>query len=256
MKNFLSLAIFSIKENLKTKLYLIISIFSVILIFIGLLLTGLSGFEQPQRVLVNTGIAMIELFCLIIIITNSVSIFLQDIETKSIYLILSKSVSRTKYIISKYFGLLLFTIINILIMSVIHIILLRISKWHIPNGYFLTLLTIFLKIGIISSVAILTAVSMTSQAVSVITSLLLWIAGHFVSELIFITKRIQILPLRVLIKIICYFIPNFQYLNIKDYFDTPYFLANFNVLFGIGYWLLYSFIVVTIACVIFSEKNL
>ncbi len=256
MKNFISLVIFSIKENLKTKLYTIILTFSTVIVFIGLLLTGLSGFENPQRVLVNTGIAMIELFCLVIILINSIAILLQDIETKSIYLVLSKPVSRTKYIIAKYCGLLLFTIINISIMATIHIALLKISKWTISKEYFLTLFTIFLKTGIISSISILSAIAMTSQVSSVIISFLLWIAGHFVSELLFIAKRIKILPLSALVKLICYIIPNFQYLNIKDFFDSAYFLSNFNLIYGIIYWLVYSCAVLTISCVVFSRKNL
>lgn len=256
MKNVISLIIFSIKENLKTKLYAIILTFSIVLVFIGLLLTGLSGFENPQRVLVNTGIAMIELFCLVIILINSISILLQDIETKSIYLVLTKPISRVKYIISKYCGFLLVTLINILIMAIIHILLLKISKWTITNEYFLTLFTIFLKVSIITSISILASISMSSQIFSVIISLLLWITGHFVTELLFIAKRIQIILLKILIKTICYIIPNFQYLNIKDYFDTSYFLANFNIIHGTIYWIVYSCAVLVISCMVFSKKNL
>lgn len=256
MKTFLSLVVFSLKENLKTKLYLVLFLFSIVLIFIGLLLTQLSGFEQPQRVLINTGIAMIELFCLVVVLLNSVGIFLQDLETKSIYLVLSKPISRTSYIIAKFIGLLLVTIINILIMSSIHVLLIKISKWNINIEYLLVLITIFLKVGIISSVSLLTSIAMTSQTVSVITSLLVWISGHFITELQFIIKKTQSIPLKMIFNSIIYLIPNFQYLNIKDFFDSPYFVSKFSIIFGILYWLVYSSSVLTISCVVFNKKNL
>lgn len=256
MKTLISIAIFSLKENLKTKFYLVLLIFTTILIFIGLLLTGLSGFEQPQRVLVNTGIAAIELFCLFLVLLNSVNLFLQDIETKSIYVILSKPVSRSEYIIGKYLGSLLVIIINILIMSTIHVGMLSIVKWYPTKEYYLTMISIFLKIGIIASISILATVAMTSQAVAVITSLLLWIAGHFISEILFLASKIKFEVLRYFLKICCYFIPNFQYFNIKDYFDTPYFLKQFNLLLGICYWLVYNAVVIGLSCLVFRKKDL
>lgn len=256
MKTLISIALFSLKENLKTKIYIVLLVFTTLLIFIGLLLTGLSGFEQPQRVLVNTGIATIELFCLFVVLLNSVSLLLQDIETKSIYVILSKPISRSKYIIGKYLGLLLVILVNILIMSVIHICMLKISKWTPTREYFFTMITIFLKVGIIASISILATVTMTSQTAAVITSLLLWIAGHFVSEILFLANKVKILFIQYFLKICCYVIPNFQYFNIKDYFDTPYFLAKFNFGLAIVYFIIYSAIVLTLSCTVFKKKDL
>ncbi|MCX7941155.1 MAG: ABC transporter permease subunit [Endomicrobia bacterium] len=256
MKSLISLIIFSLKENLRTKLYVVLLIFTIILIFIGLLLTGLSGFEQPQRVLVNTGIAMMELFCLFLILLNSVNLFLQDIESKSVYLTLSKSISRSKYLVGKYFGSLLLILINILIMSIIHILLIKLSRWKIPENYYFTLFTIFLKTGVVASISLLAVTTMTSQATAVITSLLIWIAGHFISEILFLAGRIKIMFLQFFLRICCYIIPNFQYFNVKDYFDTHYFVAKFGIVLAIIYWIVYNSLVLILSCVVFNKKDL
>lgn len=256
MKTIFLLAIFSTKENIKTKIYLILVIFSILMIFLGLLLTGLSGFEQPQRILVNTGIAMIELFCLVVILLNSAGVLLQDIETKSIYLALSKPISRSKYIISKYLGLISMTLFNITIMCLIHLIFIKISRWTIDIKYFYVLITIFFKIGLISSISLFMIITMTSQIGAVITTLLLWILGHFSSEINFIVGKISSPFLQIILKIILYLIPNFQYFNIKDYFDSTYYVSQFNFVLGILYWLVYNSMMIMLTTYIFKNKDL
>jgi ABC-type transport system involved in multi-copper enzyme maturation permease subunit len=252
----LSLIIFSIKENIKTKFYLVITIFSIFIIFVSLLLKGLSGFEQPQRILVNTGLAMIELFCLVTILLNTAGLLLQDIETKSIYIVLSKPISRSKYIFSKYIGLLCLTLFNIIFMAFIHLIFIKISNWHVTKEYFLALGTIFLKSGLIGSISLFTVVSMTSQTSAIITSFLLWIMGHFSSELNFIVGKIQTSFLQIILKIFIYLIPNFQYFNIKDYFDSAYFVSKFNIFWGLAYWLVYNSFLILFTMLVFEKKNL
>ncbi len=256
MENLFKISFFSLKENLKTKLYLVFLLFSFSLIFIGLLLTGLSGFEQPQRVLLNTGIAMIELFCLILVLLNSVDLFLQDVETKSIYIVLSKPISRTKYMLGKYFGMLLTVIVSIFIMSIFHLLLIKISKWYVSKEYFLTIFCIFLKMCIVSSITLFTVVSMTSRSVAAIVSTLLWIAGHFTSELMFIIKKIKVDVVKYFFKLIYYIIPNFQLLNLKDFFDNQYFVSQYSLLKAILYTYVYSSVFLFLACFVFKDKDL
>ncbi len=256
MENLFKISFFSLKENLKTKLYLVFLLFSFALIFIGLLLTGLSGFEQPQRVLLNTGIAMIELFCLILVLLNSVELFLQDVETKSIYIVLSKPISRTKYVLGKYFGMLLTVIVSIFIMSIFHLLLIKISKCYVSKEYFFTIFCIFLKMCIVSSITLFTVVSMTSRSVAAIVSTLLWIAGHFTNELMFIIKKIKVDVVKYFFKFFYYIIPNFQLLNLKDFFDNQYFVSQFSLLKALLYTCVYSSVFLFLTCFVFKDKDL
>ncbi|MEN3013846.1 MAG: ABC transporter permease [Endomicrobiia bacterium] len=256
MNSLFNIIFYSVKENFKTKIYVTVVLFSMVLIFIGFLLTGLSGFEQPQRVLVNTGIAMIEIFCLILILLNSVGLFLQEVDTKNIYILLSKPISRNKYILGRYIGFLVVIILSIFIMCCVHIVFLKIVKWNINKEYFLTLFTIFFKSTLITSVALLATLLTTSHLSAAIISLLLWIAGHFTSEFMFIVGKIKIKFLQVFLKITYYLIPNFQYFNIKDFFDSPDFVSKFNLIKGILYCLSYTLICLSLSCILFKKKDL
>lgn len=256
MKTLLNIVLYSIKENFRTKIYLVVSIFSIVLVFIGFLLIGLSGFEQPQRILVNTGIATMEIFCLVILLLNSINLFLQEIENKTIYLVLSKPVSRTKYIIGKYIGLLIVAFLSLFFMCCIHLIFIKIAKWYVTKEYFLTIFSIFLKIGMITSIALFLALAMTSQIASVIICLLVWIAGHFSLEFVFIIEKIKIKSIQILLKTIYYILPNFQYYNLKDYFESTYFVSKFSLLEGILYWIAYNTICICLACLLFRKKDI
>ncbi|MCX7641795.1 MAG: ABC transporter permease [Elusimicrobiales bacterium] len=256
MKTLLNIILYSIKENFRTKVYLVLILFSIVLVFTGFLLMGLSGFEQPQRVLVNTGITMIEIFCLTLVLLNSIGLFLQDVENKNIYVFLSKPISRTKFIIGKYIGLLVVIMCSIFIMFIIHFMFIKIVKWYITKEYILTLLTIFLKIATIASIALLSTISTTSHISAAVLSLLIWIAGHFTSEFIFIVDRIKLKSIQNFLKIIYYLIPNFQYFNLKDYFTSSEFISKFNLIKGILYCLIYNSICLFITCSLFKKKDL
>lgn len=257
MKTIISLSIFSIKENIKSRIYLVLTIFSSLIIFIGLLLTGLSGFEQPQRVLVDSGLAIIELFSLLVIVANSSNIVLQDIESKSIYLVLSKPVSRTKYVIGKYLGFLGVGLVSIVVMSTVHLLVIFTYGWKVSVvEYLLVVVGIMLKTGIISAVSLFLIVAMTSQTVAMITSLLIWVGGHFLVEFKFIMDRISSGVIKVLSLVIYYLIPNFQYFNLKDYFGNKYLVPSFSLWAGVLYWFGYVSIVMLLTVWIFKRKNL
>jgi hypothetical protein len=97
---------------------------------------------------------------------------------------------------------------------------------------------------------------MTSRSVAVITSVLLWIAGHFTSELMFMIKKIKIVVVKILLEIFYYIIPNFQLLNLKDYFNSPYFVAQFSLLKALVYTVIYSAIFLFLTCLMFKNKDL
>jgi len=66
MKAMWALIRFSVLENLRSRTYLVLALFAAAMMLVGLMLTVLGGTEFPERVLVDTGLAMAELFCLLV----------------------------------------------------------------------------------------------------------------------------------------------------------------------------------------------
>jgi len=200
---------------------------------------------------------MIELFCLLIILLNSAGIVLQDIENKSVYLILSKPISRFQYVINKYIGFLCVIVMNVLFMSLIHLIFIKISRGEINYfQYILVIFSIILKVGLVSAITLFLVISMTSQTAAVITSILIWVAGHFLNEFKFILEKNTNFVIKIFMEIIYYLIPNFQYFNLKDSYDNLYIVSKFNIFFGISYWIIYTSIIIMLTAHIFNKKDL
>jgi hypothetical protein len=72
----------------------------------------------------------------------------------------------------------------------------------------------------------------------------------------FIIKKIKLDVVKFLLNIFYYIIPNFQLLNLKDFFDSPYFVSQFSLVKSLGYTLLYSVIFLLLTCVVFKDKDL
>jgi ABC-type transport system involved in multi-copper enzyme maturation permease subunit len=83
-------------------LYLIV-FFGVILIVFSLLLASLS-LGQKDKIILDFGLAMIEVFGIVSVVFVGSQILFKEIEGKTIYLILSKPIKRSAFILGKFIG--------------------------------------------------------------------------------------------------------------------------------------------------------
>ena len=110
------LALNSWRENLRSRFFLLMMIFSVVFLYISMLF-GLLAVDQELRVLLDFGLAFIEIMGLAGAVYGAASGILHEIETKTIYLILSRPVSRGQYLLGRFTGLMLSALAAISLMA-------------------------------------------------------------------------------------------------------------------------------------------
>jgi ABC-type transport system involved in multi-copper enzyme maturation permease subunit len=250
------IAKYTFVENLKRKNFLILLVYIVVVIGSGILFSMLSP-SQEIRVILDIGIAAIEIFAFLSCTFIAVRVIIQEMEQKTVYLILSRPISRAQYLIGRLFGILGVSFTYLFIMGISLLLMLIAKGWN-WNMYFPAILwSIFLKIVIVASFAILLSLVSTSSASSFVSIFFLWTLGHFAEELKYVNSLLQDANVQItlLIKTIYYILPNFSKLNYKDFFHVKT-VALSDFFWLSGYSILYSAILITLGIIIFNKKEL
>ena len=101
-----AIALNTFKEATRNKIYYLLIFFGVFFVLSSKLVTILTLGDRV-KVLKDLGLASINFFCVLIAIFTGIDLVYKEIEKKTVYNILSKPVSRSCFIIGKFFGLAL-----------------------------------------------------------------------------------------------------------------------------------------------------
>jgi ABC-type transport system involved in multi-copper enzyme maturation permease subunit len=189
MKKIWSIAYYTFIESVRNKIFYLLILFGVVVIGVSLLLSALGG-EQQQRVLLDMGLGAIEFFALVTVIFAAVTLVLEEMESKTIYLVLTRPVSRITYLTGRYLGLLCAVYCGIALMAVIHSAVLLLKGWPFSGRYLLALTLSAEKITIIGSLALFFSLFSTSAVSSLSFTLFFWILGHFSEEIRFLGSKL------------------------------------------------------------------
>lgn len=105
------------REIIRDKILYTIFIFAILLILSSQLF-GTIAMQAQEKITVDFGLAMIEIFNLIITLFVGSSLVYKEVEKKLVYFLFSKPLSRTQFILGKYCGLsLILLLLNILMFA-------------------------------------------------------------------------------------------------------------------------------------------
>jgi ABC-type transport system involved in multi-copper enzyme maturation permease subunit len=254
MRKLWAVSSYTIRENIRSKIFYVILLFAMVVIASSFLFSKISG-EVEARVIVDVGLGMIEMFAFLMAIFGAVRLILLEMENKTIYLILSRPVERYVYIMGRYLGMLAIVLVNILIMFGGLVLLLLAKKYPFQPVYLGALGLIFCKIVIITAVGLLLSLVSTSAITSITTSFFIWVVGHFSQELRFLTEKTTGVIQKALITTVYYLLPHFEYFNLKDYIDVPGSIYGINILWIVAYCVVYSGVAMCLAVILFRKRE-
>ena len=247
MKKIWILAVDSFLENIWNRIFVLVAIFGGILVYASLLF-GVLAVEQELRVLMDSGLALIEMVTLIAGIYFSATLFLREIETKTIYLVLSRPLSRLEYLLGRVLGLILSLLFIMVLMSFIHLILLFVHHWSWRNSYLLSLAAIFLKALMLIAAAVFFSLFSTSTIAAIVFSGSLWVLGNFTQEIRFLTQKESGLP-ALLSRLLLFLFPHFEILNWQGGGNET------RVLMGASYAAVYFLIFLALSWLVLRAKE-
>lgn len=251
MKQVWSIAKYTLKENISNRIFNGFIFFGLFIMFLTVALKEIALYEDI-RVIRDTGLFLIEFFMLLITVYTSSTQFLKEKKEKSIYLVLTKPVSRGMYVTGRVLGIMVTVFVNIAMMGLVLMLVLISQKAQIDNGYFLSLLLMFYKISILASIGVLFSVVSDSYVTSNIFTFSIYVIAHATYELKLLINMLETPAYKIFAEVLYRVMPNFRVLNYKDFLKN----TDINLWQISAYSLGYFMIVLTITGLIFYKKKL
>jgi ABC-type transport system involved in multi-copper enzyme maturation permease subunit len=207
------------QEGLRSRFHVISLVFSVVLILLSLVF-GVLAVDQEQRVILDFGLSFIELMALAGALYGAASVILREMETKTIYLVLTRPVSRGQYLLGRYAGLMLSAGAAIGLMAAVHVAVLALKGWSFDAGYLKALTGVYLKVAITSALGMFLALFSSSALTALVIAGILWALGHFMPEIRYLIEHGSPRYLTPLLMAAAYVPPDLNLFNVRDRLET------------------------------------
>lgn len=249
-----NIAFNTFRELIRNRILTLITFFAFVMILFSQVLASLS-LGQTDRIVLDFGLAMIEICGLIVVVFVGGQILFRELEGRTIYLILSKPIARRDFIFGKFLGFSAIVFVLLLLQSAVLGGVLAFGHIAYDPLILTALAAIFVKLILVFSI-ILFFSTFTNPLLSILVTMGMYIAAHSASTILDMAARLKDPVLIWTGKILTAVMPNFEALNFaKNTLGTPVAIAasTYGINFGIA--LLYLVVVLVLTVIIFEHKG-
>ncbi len=250
----LTIALYTLKQILKSKVLFVTVAIGLAIMTVTFVATEFT-YGVPEKVALDFGLGMLSLSSLGISLFMGATLLPSEIDSRTVYMVISRPVPRWVFISGKILGLIGVLLINVLILSLMTLLCTVVLGGKVDAVTIFAVLFNILECILLLMVVVFFSLFLNTIIASVISMVILFL-GHAVKE----TQSILFVVHRPFIKKILEFyhlvLPGFYKLNLKDMViynqnvETSYILSSFT------YGVLYSASLFCLILVIFNKKNL
>jgi Cu-processing system permease protein len=241
-------------QQLRKKLYLVVLLYAGVMAAASLIFGAVAA-DAEATVILDLGLAGTELFGLLAAVMSAVTLVLDEMDSRTVYLILTRPVSREIYVVGRYLGLVSAVIAGMAVMGLSHLGLMLLKGWAPGLAFFACFPFMFLKVALMTALALFFSLFSTSQASSVVFSLFFWLLGHFGAEISFLSEKAPNAVAGMGLKVFSLVLPRFDLLNFRDLLDAPGLAAGPLLARGGAYAGLYTGACLVLSLTLFSRKE-
>jgi len=181
MKKILAIATNSFRENIRDRILYNLLVFALLMIILNIALVQLSTGEW-ERITIDVGLSSVSIFGSLMAIFLGISLVSKEIEKRTIYTLLSKPVSRTSFLLGKYFGLVFTILFNMAIMVVVYVAILYYLRGHFTWAQGQAIILIFISLMIVVAIALFFS-TFSTATLSAIFTLSIFVIGHLTQDI-------------------------------------------------------------------------
>jgi ABC-type transport system involved in multi-copper enzyme maturation permease subunit len=253
MNAYLALTVNGFREARRNRVTVVVAAFAAALVLSATLFTE-ATVMTVDRVLVDVGLGSMSLMLAGLVIFLSSAALSREIERRTIFLVVSKPVSRGLFLLSRLSGLML--TLAVLIVGMGALLVLELLAYKAPVGppQWAALGMLWFELLVVSSVGVAIS-SFAGQMVSAFVTAGVYVAGHLVRDIYTLAERTEAASLKTAAKAVYYLLPNLERLNYRPHATYQLTPALSEVLASMAYALCYSGILLTLAVIIFERRD-
>lgn len=248
-----TLAANTVREAVRNRVLYTLVFFALLLIGTGVLLSTLSYVEE-ERILQDVGIAAIRMFGAAIAIFVGIGLIHNEVDRRTIYTILSKPLSRTEFLLGKYFGLLATLVLQLIIMGAAFAICSLLTKAPLTTTHAAALVLVAMEIALVVALATLFSV-FTSPTLASLFTVGLYLIGHLTRNLRDLGQHSEVAAVREITTLLHRVLPDLESFNLSTQAVHGLSIAASDVWLPIIYGTGYVVLVLYAASVIFERRD-
>ncbi len=250
----LTLSFYTMKEVLKSKILVNVFLIGLAMMLITFVASEFT-YGVPGKVALDFGIGMLWFSSCGISLFMGVTLLSKEIDSRTVYMIISRPVPRYAFVLGKVLGLVSVLVINILLLSCMTLGTTALLGGSIDELVYWSLLFTLVESILLLLVVIFFSL-ISNGIITVLISTILLLSGHAIQE----TQGIKFVLDRPLLKSVLEIyhlaLPGFYKLNLKDFILYKQSLPLDYLLLNLSYGLSYSLFVLFIIIFIFNRKNI
>lgn len=245
---------YTFKQLLKSKILYITVVLGLAIMLATYVATEFT-YGVPQKVALDFGLGMLSLSTVAIALFMGATLLPSEIDSRTVYMVISRPVPRWVFISGKIIGLIGVLIVNVAILSFLTLL----CSWLL-GGQISQVILLSIFFNIIESILLLLVVvffSLFSNSILAASiSFVLLVLGHAIKE----TQNTSFVENReVLSKILEFYhlvLPGFYKLNLKDFVIYNQSMDPSYILNSVAYASFYSAFLMFMIIYLFNKKNL
>jgi len=252
MNNLLPIAKNTFKELTRKKLYQLLLSFVLILIGSSRLFSFFTLGEE-LKIIKDIGLASISLFGLLLVLVSGSTQIADEVEKKTIYLLLGNPVRRAEFILGKFLGIISVLLLTAATMTIIFYAVIYLKESAIDLNLLKAVALIIAQLMVLGSIALALSTVIPSN-LNIIICIAVYVVGHMTNLLLPLMDKSNLF-FSLILKGIYVVLPNFENFNVADLLvlGRPVSMAYVGIC--LVYGLTYTLIMLLTAQLLFQKKE-
>lgn len=205
------------REVIRDRILYLVGLYAIVLLLAGRFLVDIAG-STEDKILLDLGLAAINIVGLVIAVFIGTGLVNKEIEKRTVYVLISKPVSRLEFILGKHLGLSAMLAVLIAAMTAIYIVILEVFLFRTPLPYLSTIIAAvfqFIELSLMTAVAILFGV-FTSPLLATLLTFGVYLMGQSSRDLLQLGALSESPGFQRITEFLYVLLPDLSRLNLKN----------------------------------------
>lgn len=248
------IALNAFRQTVRQRLFYNVAIFGVGMLLLAMVV-GRVTFGYPDRVVRTIGLSGVSLSLDVIALLLGVALIHQEIDRKTLFVVLTRPLRRWQYVLGRYLGLLIALIVAELGLSIVFFLTLTASSGELRTQDLAVLLAAFPEAAIIGGIGLVLS-SFSTPTLSAGIGIGAWITCATIDDFVRLAVKAGEPTTIAVSKAISFILPNLSRFNFREAAIYALPLPTSELVAALVYGLVYMLALVAIASAILSRREM
>lgn len=253
MHPFIALAFNGFREARRNRVTVVVAVFALVLLLSSTLVLEVTV-NTVDRVLTDMGLGAMSLTLVLLAIFLSSGLLSREIERRTIFLMVSKPISRGTFLVGRLVGNMLTLTVLLAAMSALFFLLMAGYGFPITQAHAVAIVMLWFELWVLSGIGFLMS-SFSSQTVSAFVTVGLYFAGHLSGDIYKLAQKSESGLIQTVGRAAYYLLPDLERLNYRPHATYAVLTPLRELLPSAGYAIAYTGLLVALAVILFNRRD-